>query len=529
MASISYLIKGGTLIDGSGFPMTQDNVAISGETIKTVGAGSASGATRVIDATGKYVIPGIIDITNHSDTHWSLFLSPSQESLLRQGITTIVGGVCGSSLAPLADAQAIRAIQKWTDLSKVNINWQTQEEFFMEIERHALGVNFGTLVGHGTLRRGIANDRIDQLTPSELESMKLLLRRSLDEGALGLSIGLTTSHGSVASQEEIIGLAKVVTEARKFVSIHLRNEGRRILSSVVEAVNIARQSGSPVHIVHLKGIGRKAWNDFRKALAIIRKATKDEHLPITVDFFPYLRTGSLLYTLLPEWMREGGKEKILKVLANKERHPEVIESIQSLTLHYENIIVSEAHKDKHAIGKSIARIASESGLTPEETLAQLLIVNELGVSIFGRTLRGKNIVSLAKESYSMFGSDGVGESDFDTKKKGNLTHPRSYGAAPRFLNRLVKRGKVLSWEEAVRKMTSMPAELLGLKESHGLIKKGYAADLVIFDPEELTDTATYRDPFQYPKGIDYVFINGRLALEKGVFTGALAGKILRQS
>ena len=528
MASASYLIKGGTIIDGSGFPMTVGDVALSGESIKAVGPGNTASATRVIDATGKYIIPGIIDVTNHSDTHWSLFLSPSQESLLRQGITTIIGGACGSSLAPLANAEAIRAIQKWTDISKINVNWRTEEEFFKELERHAIGVNFGTLVGHGTLRRGIAGDRTDQLTLNELESMKLLLRRSLDEGALGLSIGLGTSHGSLASQTEIVGLSKVVAETEKILSIHLRNEGRHLLTSVVETVNLARSSGAHVHIAHLKGIGRKAWSDFRKALLIIHKARKDENLPITVDFFPYLRTGSLLYALLPDWMREGGKEKILKVLSDKDRRREVLDGLHALTLHYDNIVISEAHKDKHAVGKSIARIASESGLAPEETMVQLLIVNELGVSIFGRTLRGKNVVTLSKEDYSMFASDGVGESDFDTKKKGNLTHPRSYGAAPRFLNRLVKHGQVLGWEEAVRKMTSAPAELMGLGETHGLIKKNYVADLVILDPEDLADTATYINPFQYPKGIEYVFVNGKLAIEKGVFTGALAGKILRK-
>lgn len=527
MASISYIIRGGTIIDGSGFPMAKGDIAISGETIKSVGVASG-GATRIIDATGKYVIPGIIDITNHSDTHWTIFNAPTQISLLRQGITTIVGGACGSSLAPLVDTQAIRGIQKWVDLSNINVNWRSQEEFFIELEKHQIGVNFGTLVGHGTLRRGIVGDNMRALSKEELEQMKLVLERALAEGAMGLSLGLGTSHGGTAPQEELIELAKIVANSNKLLTIHLRNEGRKLLSSIVEVVNLARASGAEVHISHFKAIGRKAWDDLKKALVIIRKARTDEKLSIWADFFPYLRTGSLLYALLPEWIREGGKDNIINLLTDPGRKESVLDAIRTLTLHYDNIVVAEAQKDKHVVGKSITRIAEDAGITPEETIIQLLVINGLGVSIFGRTLNSKNIATIARESYSMFSTDGVGE-DAEGQKRGDLTHPRSYGASPRFLARLVRRGKILTWEEAIKKMTSLPAARLGIENTHGLIKKGFNADIVIFDPDTIEDTATYKNPYQYPNGIEYVFINGRLAIEKETFTQALAGKILRRA
>ncbi|MDA1334619.1 MAG: amidohydrolase family protein [bacterium] len=526
MSSFSYILENGAVIDGSGFPMTKSDVGISGDVIKSVGSTRLGNAVRKIDIAGKIIIPGIIDITNHSDTHWTLFSQPEQQSLVSQGITTVLGGVCGSSLAPLVDQTAIRAIQKWTDISEININWRTQEEFFTELGKHNFGVNYGTLVGHGTLRRGIAGDAMRPLEKSELESMKLLLKRSLDEGALGLSFNLSSSHGGHAPQDEIIHLARVVGEAKKLIVIHLRNEGKRLLSSVVEAINIARSSGAAVQISHFKAIGRRAWHDFDKAITMIKRARNQEKLDISFDVFPYLRTGSLLYTFLPEWMLEGGKESILDLLKSQEKRKVVTESIKDLTLHYDNIVIASAHKDRSSVGKSIAAIADDSGLSTEEVLINILSVNGLGVTIFNKTLLSKHVMAAAKEPYSLFGSDGVGGNP--DVRKGNLTHPRSYGSTARYISRLVKKNNILSWEEAVKKMTSMPAERIGFAGSRGLVKEGYAADLVVIDPAELEDLATYSDPFVFSKGIDYVFVNGELEYEKGTATGVLAGKILRQ-
>ncbi len=524
MAAYSYIIKGGTIIDGSGFPMYRGDVGISGEIIKEVGAMGRGRATRVIDASGKYVVPGFIDVTNHSDTHWTLFTYPAQENLLAQGITTVIGGACGSSLAPLIDQKAVGSLQKWTDVSNFNINWRSMEEFYGELDKHPMGVNTGSLVGYSTLRHNIAEDDARELTRQEFESMKLLLKRSLDEGAFGLSLGLAHIPNTLAIQEEIVELARIVAGAGKVVSVHMRNEGRRILASVVEVINIARSSGAQVHITHLKAIGRKAWHDFPKALAIIRKARKYENLPISADFFPYLHTGSLLSNFLPEWIMEGDQSKVLAILSDAAKHESVLEAIRGLTLHYDNIVIAEAQKDKKIIGKSIAQIASQSGLSPEETLVHILVINGLSVTIFSKTLKSKHLVTIAKEPYSMFASDGVG----DPKGRKDLTHPRSYGAAPRYINRLVRKSKIFSWEEAIKRMTTVPAAHLGIAGDRGSIKKGALADIVVIDPDGLYDTATYDAPYQYPKGIEYVFINGRLAIEKGVPTGALAGKILRR-
>lgn len=521
MASFSYIIKGGTIIDGSGFPMARGDLGISGEIIKAVGDVGHGSATRVIDASGKYVMPGMIDIANHSDTHWTLFNYSSQENLLAQGITTIVGGICGASLAPLADVRAIRAIERWTDISSANINWRSFEEYLGELEKHGVGVNFGSFAGYSTLRQNIAGDDSRDLTHSELESMKLMLSRSLDEGALGLSI----NFGGIVKQEEIVALAKVVADAGKLVVVHIRNEGRKILPSIVEIIGIARSTGAAVHISHFKAIGKKAWHDFSRALTIIRKAQKDENISITVDFFPYLRTGSSLSSFLPEWILEGGIEEARKILADQSKKSHVLETLRGLTLHYDKIIIASAQKDKQSIGKTIAEIAETTDLSPEEVMINILAANNLAVTIFSKTLRGKNVVAVAREPYSMLGSDGVGEA----RGSRDLTHPRSYGTAPRFLARFVKKSNIFGWEEAIKKMTLIPAERLGLEEERGVLKKGFFADVVIFDPSILCDSATYQEPYQYPKGIEYVFVNGHLAIEKKHFTGALAGKIIKRA
>ena len=521
----SYLIKNITIVDGTGAPPFIGDVGIRDELIKYIGKTSRGSADDVIDGTGMYIIPGIIDLTNHSDTHWTLFTSPGQESMLSQGITTIVGGACGSSLAPLAGPTAIRAIQKWTDIREANINWQSESDFFEELSQHALGTNFGTFVGHGTLRRNISGDDSRPLEKHELESMKLMLQQALDDGALGLSINFGSSHAFKVPQDEFIELAKVVQTSGKLVSVHIRNEGRRLLSSIVEILNIARASGAHMHIAHFKAIGRKAWEDFPKALHMIKKA-QEESIPITIDFFPYLRTGSLLYSLLPEWVIEGGKGRILELLQDTEKRDTVLSAIRDLTLHYDNIMIASAQHDPTSVGKTIATLAEETGLTPEEVFVELLIVNQLAVTIFSKTLRSTHLAELAKEPTSLFGSDGVGQSI--PKHQRVLTHPRSFGSAVRFLRRAVVTHKLLSWEDAIAKMTLLPASRIGLDTTRGALRKGYFADMVVLRPDMLEDHATYKDPYQYSSGIEHVFVNGHLAFTKGAPTGDLGGKILRQ-
>src|SRR3989338_6457792 len=519
------LIKNGIIIDGKQTKMFRGDVGIKGDRIDAIGDLSSKSATKVIDAEGQYVCPGFVDITNHSDTHWTIFTTPTQESFLRQGITTILGGSCGSSLAPLVHASDIGAIQKWTDISKVNINWLTVKEFLDELEKHPLGVNFGTLVGHGTLRRNIIGDRNMPADKEELEQMRFLLGEALHQGAYGLSFGLTFSHGRPAGDDELMALAGLVAQAKALCTIHLRDEGKSLLPAITEVLRIVRETGVSLEISHFKALGREAWGDLPKALHLIREG-REEGLPIHADLFPYVRTGSLLYAMLPSWARDGGRAAILKRMDSPQERRQIIDELERATLHFERITIASAHREKAIIGKSLATIAENLGVSPGEGMLYILKTNELGVTIFGETIQDADIASILQEPYTFVSTDGFGLRA-ESAISGDLTHPRSFGTTARLLGEFVRDRSVVDWETAVHKMTLGPAAKMNLLD-RGVIAPKAFADIVVLNPETIQDIATFTQPYQYPTGITWVLVNGTVAVEQGTYTGAKNGKILRK-
>jgi N-acyl-D-aspartate/D-glutamate deacylase len=524
MAGYDILIKSGTLFDGKGNPPKITDIGIKGEVIADIGALKNSSAKQTIDATGKYVTPGFIDITNHSDTHLTIFKYPNLESLLLQGITTIIGGNCGASLAPLASREALGAIRKWADLSEINADWVTVKEFLDTLERIGLPVNFGTLVGYGTLRRGVIGEKVKILSPEEREEIKLLLERSLKEGALGISLGLAYGHERISETEEIIDIVKPVREYGGLVKIHLRSEGKDIFPSVNEALRIAREADVPVEISHMKAIGRKAWIKFNEVLSLIDNAVSSG-IRVNFDVSPYATTGSSLYLLIPAWAREGGFEELFQKIDNSKDREKILEELKSYTIHPDKIVVVSA-KMPNLTGYTLEEIASRSGLSPEETLLEIVRSNEGRVSIIGKTVSAVNVKRALMHPASLIASDGAGYSE-DEKKSGVLVHPRSFGAFPHFWHVFVKEKGLLSPEEAIRKMTYAPALKFGLK-NRGEIRKGSFADILIFTPETFEDRATYQNPYQYPVGLDWVLINGKIAVKEGKIQGIKAGNILRK-
>lgn len=526
MATVDVLIKGGMVLDGKLGKMRRADVAISGEKIKFVGDASKMTGIIEVDANGKYVAPGFIDLTNHSDTHWRLFQDPGQESMLYQGVTTILGGNCGSSLAPLVSGTEIEGIQKWTDISKINVNWQTMEEFFEEFARHPVGVNFATLVGHGTLRRGVLRDGARIASEEELGQMKFLLNQSLKAGAMGLSMNLGSAHGKSASEHELQELAGIVAAHNGLLKLHLRDEGAKILSSVSEIISIARESGAHTAISHFKSLGRRSSEHALEALAMVSKA-REEGLVIHYDVFPYTSTGSNLFMLLPPWAIAGDKNSILANLRDPKHRIAIIAALKEATLHYDRIIVSSAIHDSFSIGKSLAEIAENAGKDPEEAMLDILLINDLGVSIFNEVINEKNLEYFIARDYAAISSDGEGYGERSKLSENNLPHPRSFGSYPRLLHKFVKEESLLSWEEAIYKMTGLPAKILNLG-NRGTIENEMAADVVVFDPEKIADLATYSNPHQFSVGMEWVFIGGVAAIENGKATGALHGKILKK-
>lgn len=301
------IIKNGTVIDGTGKPMFEADVGVSEGKIKEIGDLGNEKADRIFDAKGKYVTPGFVDVNNHSDTYWRIFNNPELESLIYQGVTTIVGGNCGSSLAPLTDHDIIKSIQKWADIRTVNLNWLSVTEFFDEVQRNNLSLNFSSLVGHSTLRRGLIRDEVRSLTDNELKDMKKMLKNAMKEGALGLSTGLVYTHAKLAKTEELVELAKVVAKYNGVYTTHIRGESSNLIESIEEAIDVAKQSGVKLHISHLKAVGKENWHLMQDAIGMIETA-KSNGMNISFDVYPYTVTGSVLYILLPEWVAKGGKK-----------------------------------------------------------------------------------------------------------------------------------------------------------------------------------------------------------------------------
>src|SRR3989338_1389884 len=490
MASYTTIIRGGTVI--SNRRSEKADVGIKGDKISFIGNLSDASADKIIDATGKHVSAGFIDITCHSDTHWTLFSDPSQESLLTQGITTILGGNCGASLAPLVKSSDISVVQRWTDINQINVNWHSLSEFFEELSRRKIGVNFATLVGHGILRRGVLGDEARHADVAEIASMEHLFKEN----------GGFTKH-------------------------HLKDEGKNILPSIVELIRMARESGTGLHLSHFKILGRGAWPFFHDAVELLDSA-ENEGLRISADLFPYTKTGSALYQLLPPWILEGGsKDKILESLKNKNSRLEIKAFLKSLTLHYEKMIIASALKDSASVGKTVAELSNSSGLDPEEFIIRILEANQLACSIFNEVINIEHVSDFAKKSWVAIASDGVGYS-FEKKNLFDLPHPRSFGAFPKAFEVFLKERDALRLEDLVYKMTELPASIVGLKQ-RGRLEKDNFADIVVFDFQNIGGPSEYGNPYLPSTGIEHVFVNGKAAVEGGKLSGTAAGRILRRA
>lgn len=524
MASYDILIKSGTVFDGRGGPPQAADVGIKNNKIADVGILQGAAAKITIDAPGKYVTPGFIDITNHSDTHLTIFKYPTLESLLMQGVTTIIGGNCGASLAPLASSTAIDAIRKWADPSEFNLNWKGVGEYLETLEKLTIPLNYGTLTGYGTLLRGVIGSESRPLVPEEKEQIKFLLLRSLEEGALGVSLGLSYGHERNISTEDIIDLAKIVRGSGGIVKIHLRSEGERIFAAVNEAITVSREANAKVIISHLKAIGRKAWPLLPKSLELIGGAVSSG-VNVAFDVSPYATSGSPLYLLIPSWAREGGFDALFKRMENTQEKKKIMEDIKSQTLHYDKILVISA-KIPSVVGETLAEIADHSGLSPEEALLETVRANGGRVFIVGGTVSAWGIRNAVLDRNSIVASNGAGYSQ-EARQSGSLTHPRSFGAFPHFWHTFVRDKGLLREEEAIKKITSRPAEIFGLR-GRGVIAKGNFADVVVFDPRVFKDRATYKNPYQYPEGMEWVIVNGRIVVKEGKYQIIKAGRVLKK-
>lgn len=520
------IIKNANIIDGTGKKIFQADLGIKKEKISAIGDLKNKKASLIIDGVGLYIVPGFIDLLNHSDSFLTLFLMPESQSLVSQGITTILCGNCGSSLAPLVNGKAIRSIQKWGDISQVNINWRNVSDFLKIVEGIKLGVNFATLVGHSTLRRGLVEDVYRSLLPKELEDMKFLLEQALKEGAFGLSFGLAYSHAKIAPQEELIDLARILKKYKGICAIHMRNESEEILSSINEALTIANYSQASLEISHFKILGEKFWIKWPKAIQFLEESAKGG-LNVNFDLYPYDAAAVIFHVFLPDWVKKDGKNAMIMRLKKPEMKAKVIEEIKKEGLNFGDFIPSISPLGSAVIGKPIKEIAASQGLSVEEAALNMLIASDGRLIVFAPAISQGNLKQGIIHPLSFVSTDGAGY-DFDYgKNTGELIHPRSFGAFPRFLRKYVIEEQILEWEKAINKITGAPARKLRL-EKRGEIKEGFFADLVVFDPKIICDKADFQNPYQSPEGIEYVFVNGEMVIRGRKLTKLRPGKVLRR-
>jgi N-acyl-D-amino-acid deacylase len=518
------LIRNGTIVDGTGKPGYKGSLGIKQNKIAKIGNTLWAKGKNEIDATGKVITPGFIDIHNHSDSYWRLFLEPHLPSLVYQGVTTIIGGNCGASIAPLTSGRIIESVQKWADIKEVNVNWLSMGEFRQEMEKRKLGLNFGTLVGHGTLRRGIIGDDMRKLNDAELDVARNILVRSLLDGGLGFSVGLAYSHEQSATWDELKAFAAIVQNQEKIFSIHLRNEGSDILPALEEVLDLARETHVSLQISHFKVMGEKNWPNGDLTLEKIEKAREDG-VDVNFDVYPYTETGSVLYVYLPAWAAEGGKKMLLRRLKEKPLRERIIaEMKESSEYHFEDAIVAIISFNNSLPERRISKIAESRGISVEEAIVELLIASEGRVITLLDCLSEENVKKNIKHPLSIIASDGAGY-NLDHKATGEIVHPRCFGTFPRVLGKYVREEKALTLEEAVKKMTSAPAKKIGLSD-RGVLQKGNIADIVIFDPEKISGLATAQDPYQYAQGVSDLIVNGKIVLKNGQMTGEMAGQFL---
>jgi N-acyl-D-amino-acid deacylase len=526
------LIKNGAIIDGSGAARYAGSLVVEDELIAAVGnIEEGSGFDRVIDAEGMIVAPGFIDTHSHSDLQ--VMLNPYVEAKIRQGITTELLGQDGISMAPLP----LRYISPWRknlagldgDSDAVDWEYETTDGYLHALEAKGVGLNESYLIPHGNVRMEAMGLENRKATPQELARMQDITRREMAVGAYGLSTGLIYMPCAYADTAELIELCKVVAEFDGAFVVHQRSEADTILSSMKEVLDIGRKSGVTVHFSHFKVCGRKNWSLIDQVLGLLDEA-KAEGIRVSFDQYPYVAGSTMLGVILPPWAHDGGTDKLLQRLSSPELRQRMIQDIEQGIDGWDNFVdfagfeqifvtsvKTTANHD--VIGKSLAEIGEMRGKNPYDAAFDLLLAEENAVGMVDFYGLEEHVVRFLTRPEQNVCTDGL---------LGGKPHPRVFGAFPRVLGKYVREEKALTLEDAVRKMTSKPAEVFGF-DRRGLLKQGNFADVVIFNPSTVIDKGTYVDPAQHPVGIEHVLINGAEVLNAGCYGRELEGRVLRKA
>lgn len=525
------LIQGATIFDGVGNPGFHGDIAIAGDKIIEVAPAIDPLGYRVIDAAGLFAAPGFIDSHTHTDR--KIFDNPLGDSKIMQGVTTDATCHCGIGPFPTNRERLAELTAYLNTLSgslpSEGITWSDFAEFAATVEKIQPGINLAMMVSHGALRIATVGLADRPATPQELSMMQQMLDTSLQQGAWGMSTGLVYPPGSFAGTDELIALSQVLARHEALYTSHIRGESATLEQSIQETIKIGRESGVRVLVSHLKAIGKPFWGKGLEALHTIEQARRNG-VDIWADQYPYEATATTLLALVPGWAQDGGVNALLQRLNDTALRPQLNDAIKKeLTLRGgpERVKIAGLRSKANQIwvGKTINDFAIGRQLDPETAVCQILLEEKAAVNAVYFSLGENDLEGIIQSADVAVGSDGQAMNP--ERDKGESVHPRSYGTFPRVLGRYVREKGMLSWETAIRKMTSLPAFIMRIPD-RGVIKPGNKADIVLFDPKTILDRADFSNPHQYPAGIHYVFVNGAMAVAESRLTGKGKGEVLRK-
>ncbi|MFP4588879.1 MAG: N-acyl-D-amino-acid deacylase family protein [Candidatus Acetothermia bacterium] len=524
---LDVLFENARLIDGSGNPWYKGDVGIKGDSIKLISHTIEKPAQKTIDIEGSFLAPGFIDTHSHSDL--MILKESDRPEKIKQGVTTEVLGQDGVAPAPVPNQHT----DFWKDYNKglngkLSGEWtfSSMGDYLGEIDRNTI-TNITSLVPHGALRLDSVGLENRDASDQELDQMKKSLAKAMDQGGVGLSTGLIYTPCTFAPTQELVELCKVVSRKGGIFVVHMRNEGSWIFDALEEVILIGREAQVPVHISHLGAQSKKIWGEGEKIVETILRA-RDRGLDVTCDQYPYRAGSTLLSALIPPWVFEKHSEDLPQALQTPETRTKILDYLKDHTAeewdsHFqrvgaENIYISSVNTEanRELQGKSLPEAAEMRGEGIHEAVLNILIEEDMEASMTVFLCQEEDVVEIMQSQFQMFCTDGL---------LGGFPHPRVYGTYPRVLRKYVREESALTLEQAIRKMTSLPANRLGF-EDRGLVKQGFKADLTVFDLDKVNDRATYENPIQFPEGITHVLINGKLVVENEEIVDSKPGRVL---
>lgn len=526
------IIRGGHILDGTGNPWYAADIGIRGDKIAAIGKLDHANAKKVVDAVGSVVAPGFIDMLGQSET--SLLIDNRSLSKISQGITTEITGE-GGSIAP-QDERTLAPMKPFLDHYHLIVDWTGLDGYFQRLEKIRTPLNLGTYVGAAQVREAVIGDDDREPTPAELEKMKGLVAQAMQQGAMGVSTALIYPPGHYAKTDELVALASVASQYGGIYATHMRSEGQAEMEAIDEAIRIGRDAHLPVEIFHMKVSGKTRWGSMPKVVAKI-EAARESGVDVAADMYPYLAGATALASCLPPWVADGGTPKLLERLRDPAVRQRIKAEMAADHPSWENLYFDSGGAPgvmisgvvspelKKYDGKTVAEMAASEKKDPLDALFDFVLADKAQTGALYFIANEDDLQYGLKQRWTSIGLD-ANETSLDGPIFEAHNHPRAWGSMPRFLGHYVRDLHLLPLPEAIRKITSLPAEREHLAE-RGLLKPGFYADITIFDPATIIDKATYAAPNQISEGVHYVFVNGQLEYENGDLTGAMAGRALR--